>query len=212
MILWRKRLAGGLRGICLSDKINPLNIRLFLDLEPACLSRLIRRQAVCETRPIALGGDAKLLNTSSHPFRFSGVTGETMRLDTLSGDINLDGSCTSVWCKSMSGDVEVDVETAQLTLTSTSGDIMVSGKAKEISSKTVSGEIQMEMLDGSQLDLLHAESRSGDISIHLPQPGNYTVEMTSRSGDTRSKVPAPRSGEKTAQVFAKTMSGDIVVR
>ena len=31
-------------------------------------------QAVCETRPIALGGDAKLLNTSSHPFRFSGVT------------------------------------------------------------------------------------------------------------------------------------------
>lgn len=138
--------------------------------------------------------------------------GETIRLDTLSGDINLDGSCTSVWCKSMSGDVEVDVDTAQLTLTSTSGDIMVSGKAKEISSKTVSGEIQMEMLDGSQLDLLHAESRSGDISIHLPQPGNYTVEMTSRSGDTRSKVPAPRSGEKTAQVFAKTMSGDIVVR
>ena len=138
--------------------------------------------------------------------------GKTIRLDTLSGDINLDGSCTSVWCKSMSGDVEVDVDTAQLTLTSTSGDIMVSGKAKEISSKTVSGEIQMEMLDGSQLDLLHAESRSGDISIHLPQPGNYTVEMTSRSGDTRSKVPAPRSGEKTAQVFAKTMSGDIVVR
>ena len=31
-------------------------------------------QAVCETRPIALGGDARLLNSSGHPFRFSGVT------------------------------------------------------------------------------------------------------------------------------------------
>ena len=40
-------------------------------------------QAVCGTRPIALGGDARLLNSSGQPFRFSGVTAISNGLSRL---------------------------------------------------------------------------------------------------------------------------------
>ena len=149
--------------------------------------------------------------SASGDIELEGQGGE-FRADTLSGDLELDGIWDNVWCKTMSGDVEVDADAAQMTLTSTSGSMMVSGKVRELCAETVSGDIQMELYDGSRLDVLHAETRSGDVRVHLPQPGCYSVKMTTRSGDAVSKVPEPSGGEKAAEVSVKTVSGDIIVR
>ncbi len=50
--------------------------------------------AMCRTRPIALGGDARLVNSSGHPFRFSGISAISngVQMLVLGGDVSADNA------------------------------------------------------------------------------------------------------------------------
>jgi DUF4097 and DUF4098 domain-containing protein YvlB len=121
--------------------------------------------------------------------------GSTVKAQSGSGDIRLDGRYADVSAKSGSGDVAVDTG-AELQLSTGSGNVYVS-ECAGIDVRTGSGEIRVGTAAG------RADLQSGSGGIEVEQPLR-DGRLSAASGDVR-------VGTVEGRVEVKTASGDVTV-
>jgi DUF4097 and DUF4098 domain-containing protein YvlB len=144
-----------------------------------------------------------------------------LEVNAVSADVFIDGAGgDSVEVESVSGDIDVRAETDRLELVSVSGDTTFRGAARRSALESVSGDLELEglsgeievslvsgdvNLDGGEFDLGRFEAVSGtlDLRLAIAPGGRFSAETM--SGDVELSLPAGQSGEFRAQTF----SGDI---
>ena len=145
----------------------------------------------------------------------------SLSITGVSADIEIDDSeGESIRAESVSGDVEVSGDTQRLDLTSVSGDVVFSGSSPRTSAETVSGDIDLDGiwgevnvslisgdvdLNGGEFSSGRFESVSGSLELVLSVADDGRIDVESMSGDSEVMLPADQEGEFRAQTF----SGDI---
>jgi DUF4097 and DUF4098 domain-containing protein YvlB len=132
----------------------------------------------------------------------SGSRGESILLNTVSGDIEIDASPNQLELHSVSGDVEFEGSVKRASVETVSGEIVLIGPAGEVSVSTVSGEVSLE---AGAVARGKFESVSGDLILALSVEDGGRLSCDSMSGDVQLRLPASQQAEFTAQSY----SGDI---
>jgi hypothetical protein len=144
-------------------------------------------------------------------------------LDTGSGDVQI--------TRMKDGDLKVDtgsgsvegtgIAAAQATIETGSGDIRLDDlSAQRLSLEAGSGDVRAT-LKGA-LDLLHVETGSGNVTIHLPEDIGATVDLDTGSGEFNLDFPLQltrksegnlrgRLGDGRGRIEIETGSGDIAL-
>ncbi len=150
-----------------------------------------------------MSGD--ILLVPSIASKLSGV-----RLNTASGDIQMELAADEINAKTMSGDIKAHCECDTLGIVSVSGDVKFKGHAKEINAKSVSGDVKLRNL-GSELKKVNAVSTSGNVRVKLPSDiGAVELHAKSISGNVSNEFKSI-SGEPSVYVCASTVSGNVEV-
>lgn len=155
---------------------------------------IARSRVVSGSGDIALAGATDLTcTTGSGDISIAAVTGDGARVNTGSGDIQIDDASCAVSAKSGSGDVLIrGLRHAELQASSGSGDISVPSTSGTVDLRSASGSLTVGIADDlpAWLDL---NSVSGRIRIALEAS------------------PQPAEGEPYVSVRARTASGEIAV-
>ena len=94
----------------------------------------------------------------------TGLEGESLSLETVSGDIEVQAASRRVDLSSVSGDVEFKGSAERMKAESVSGDLILIGVRNDVEASTGSGEIT---LDGGVVENGRVETVSGEISLLL---------------------------------------------
>ena len=138
-------------------------------------------------------------------------TAESLRVSSMSGEVNVHGSALDAEVSSMSGDVTVDGVFENLKIQNTSGDADFTGTVLELTGHTVSGDLEATV-ENTSLKKIHAESISGDVDINLPAGlAGVHAECSTVSGDCLSRV-SDAGSAAAVQIRAKSVSGDVTVQ
>lgn len=132
----------------------------------------------------------------------SGIQGESITLNTVAGDLEVEASPQRVELASVSGDVELEGKVTRASVESVSGDITVDGPSGEISFSTVSGDVSLE---AGTVSRGRFESVSGEMTLALSLEDGGRLNCDSMSGDINLRLPASQQADFGAQSF----SGDI---
>lgn len=145
----------------------------------------------------------------SIPNKFNG----NIIIDTVSGNINLDGiNASNLTVKSTSSDVVLRDSNIsdKLDITSTSGTISLYSqtKFKNAKFKTVSGDINTDL--SNNINSLDITSTSGDVILsNVSTMNNVKFELNTTSGDINHNNINLEKGNGNSKVKVKTLSGDI---
>ena len=131
-----------------------------------------------------------------------GSKGDSIVVNTVSGDVELDASPKRLEIHSVSGDVEFEGPTLRSLVETVSGEITISGVSGEINVSTVSGDVSLTAID---VDRGRFESVSGDMKLELVVGDGGRLSSESMSGDLNLRLPAKQQASFTAQTY----SGDI---
>jgi hypothetical protein len=155
------------------------------------------------------------------------VSGDDSEVRSVSGDITVHGSGKpgSLRVSSVSGSLDLTNGAGKLDVVTVSGDARVHmGESSEITARTTSGEFELHstLLKDARVSV---ESVSGDLTLDLGNSAGLALEIESFSGDIMGcladgKVEQvskygpgtrlnSRTGDGSARVRAKTLSGDI---
>jgi len=132
----------------------------------------------------------------------SDVHGESIALETVSGDLEVEASPTRIELASVSGDIEFEGKVMRSSVESVSGDITVDGVAGEINVNTVSGDVSLE---AGEVSRGRFESVSGEMTLSLSVEDGGRLGCDSMSGDVNLRLPASQKADFGAQSY----SGDI---
>jgi DUF4097 and DUF4098 domain-containing protein YvlB len=132
----------------------------------------------------------------------SGNRGESILLNTVSGDIEIDASPQRMEVHSVSGDVGFEGSAKRSSVETVSGEIVLIGPAGEVSVSTVSGDVSLE---AGEVARGKFESVSGDLMLALSVEDGGRLSCDSMSGDVKLRLPASQQAEFTAQSY----SGDL---
>lgn len=132
----------------------------------------------------------------------NGCNGDSIRLDTVSGDIEVEAETRKVDIASVSGDVEFEGTADRVTAESVSGDVTLVGVKKEVEASTVSGDVALE---GGNLESGRFETVSGELNLMLELIDGGRLNCDSMSGDISLRLPASQQASFSAQSY----SGDI---
>lgn len=164
--------------------------------------------------------------------------GATVRLDTASGSVHVDGLHGEQRYRAASGSIELTDVAGDITVDHVSGDIKVRGSGPlSLVARTVSGSVsasaptfeklQARMMSGSVRVVgrlvgdgpFSFDSVSGDVSLELDGPAR--IEGTSVAGNVRTDLPrrdggspgrrTVEIGDSGPRVSFKTVSGDLRV-
>ncbi len=146
----------------------------------------------------------------------NGVAGRRLRINTVSGQVQVDASPGEAQIESVSGDLHLALQTDKVHAETVSGDLDLHGKLNgDISVDTVSGKILLRADNPSEVEVsavsgdaelhtglarrgqLKAESTSGDLKLLLPATSSARLELSSFSGQIQSdtgKVAKPDYG------------------
>lgn len=146
-----------------------------------------------------------------------GVSGRRLRVDTVSGNVQVDASPGEAQIKSVSGDLHLTLQTGKVHAETVSGDLDLRGKLNgDISVETVSGKILLRAENPNEVEVsavsgdaelhtglasrgqLKAESTSGDLKLMLPTASSARLELSSFSGQVQSdagSVEKPENGQ-----------------
>jgi len=165
------------------------------------------------------------------------VTG-ALRLQSVSGDINVSGSPSDVDVHSVNGQVELNVKSAVVNARSISGGVHVVGARGRAMLDTVSGDCQLEGGDFTEVEMravsgdvrfigaisgqgsFEFKTHSGDIDLRLPRATNADFELRTFNGSLETRLPEARQsgsaldfrvGGGGAKVRGRTFNGDIRV-
>ncbi|WP_394843247.1 DUF4097 domain-containing protein [Pendulispora brunnea] len=177
------------------------------------------------------------VRSSSGDVQVRDVTG-ALRVDTISGAIELAGAPQSIAARTASGDVKVEANTTQTTVRTLSGEIRVRGVRGTASLDSVSGSVALSGSSFARVDIhntssdisfdgqlaaqasFEARSTSGDVRLVLPSSTSSSFELRSYSGSIRSQLGGVRTGDKqldfkvgtgASTVRVQTFSGDIAI-
>ena len=157
----------------------------------------------------------------------SGSKGDSITLQTVSGDVELDAESSRVDLASVSGDVEFEGLSERMNAESVSGDVTLIGVENEVEASTVSGDVtleggsiesgrfetvsgeltlMLELVDGGRLN---CDAMSGDINLRLPASQQAAFSAQSYSGDISSEFGDPlRHSKSSSGSILKTQAGD----
>jgi DUF4097 and DUF4098 domain-containing protein YvlB len=134
-----------------------------------------------------------------------GNRGESILLNTVSGDLEVDARPQRMELQSVSGDVEFVGEVARSTVETVSGEIGIVGASGEVSLSTVSGDVTLE---GGKLSRGRFESVSGDLTLELSLEEGGRLTCDSMSGDVNLRLPSSQQAAFTAQSYSGGIKTD----
>jgi len=132
----------------------------------------------------------------------TGSRGESIMLNTVSGDLEVDAAPQRIELATVSGDIEFEGQVMRSSVESVSGDITMNGAAGEISVSTVSGDVSLE---GGDVGRGRFESVSGEMTLALSLNDDGRLDCDSMSGDVTLRLPASQQADFGVQSY----SGDI---
>lgn len=138
----------------------------------------------------------------------SGSRGDSIRLTTVSGDVEVDAESMRVELASVSGDVEFEGSADRVNAESVSGDVTLIGVREEVEASTVSGDVTLE---GEKVHNARFETVSGDLNLELALSDDGRLNCDAMSGDINLRLPASQEAVFHAQTFSgtiKTVFGD----
>lgn len=134
------------------------------------------------------------------------MAGKSLKVGSVSGDLELSSAASDIDVDSVSGDVKLDTPNpnpaASAHVQTVSGEIRAKGLAGRIKLETVSGG--MDCACGAVLEL-NTGSVSGDADITVAPEASARLHLESMSGSIRLHLPAALS----ARIDAATFSGSI---
>jgi DUF4097 and DUF4098 domain-containing protein YvlB len=156
------------------------------------------------------------------------ISGDDSEVRSVSGDLTVKGNGKpgSLRVSSVSGSLELTNSAGKLDVVTVSGDARVHmGDTSEVNARTTSGtlELHAKLLRDARVSV---EGVSGDISLDLDDVPGLTLEIESFSGDITGCLAGgaervskygpgvrlnTRTGDGSARVRAKTLSGDIEI-
>ena len=155
----------------------------------------------------------------------AGVAGRTLDVDSVSGDVDLNGTAERTHLESVSGNLRARGLAGEMKFETVSGDIDAEGGVyREIGAGTVSGDINLRgtPAPGARVDV---ETMSGDVHLYLPTDVSARLRASTFSGSIRSdfgKAEEPEHGPGSSldttqgsgggQIGIETFSGDIEIR
>jgi DUF4097 and DUF4098 domain-containing protein YvlB len=142
------------------------------------------------------------VETVSADIDMDGSAGESIVLNTVSGDVDAQASPQRLEIQTVSGEVEFVGSIFRSSVETVSGDISLSGVHGEIEISTVSGDVS---LIAEEVDRGRFESVSGDMKLDLAINDNSRLASESMSGDLVLRLPAAQQGGFEVQTY----SGDI---
>ena len=164
-----------------------------LTLESTCAAVAVILKCRSDLRVAVPAGVRVTVETQSADVDLRGTDVRSVRVETHSGDVELDlsGHQRLVWADSDAGDVDV-----------------VARSAGAVDAQTDSGHVTVDV--GGRPRRVVAGSNSGDVAVAVPR-GAYRIRALSDSGDA--KVSGLRRDARSLQsVHARTHSGDVTVR
>jgi DUF4097 and DUF4098 domain-containing protein YvlB len=142
------------------------------------------------------------VETVSADIDINGSEGESIVLNTVSGDVEAQASPRRLEIQSVSGEVEFEGSVSRSSVETVSGDISLGGVHGEIEISTVSGDVS---LVAEEVDRGQFESVSGDMKLDLTVSDSGRLASESMSGDFDLRLPAAQQ----AGFEVQTYSGDI---
>jgi hypothetical protein len=156
------------------------------------------------------------------------ISGDDSEVRSVSGDLSVkgNGKSGSLRVSSVSGSLELTNSAGKLDVVTVSGDARVHmGDTSEVNARTTSGtlELHAKLLRDARVNV---EGVSGDITLDLDDVPGLTLEIESFSGDITGCLAGgaervskygpgvrlnTRTGDGSARVRAKTLSGDIEI-
>jgi hypothetical protein len=144
------------------------------------------------------------------------------RVESVSGDVNIADVQGPMRIKSVSGDVQCSDYVGMLEGSSVSGDVDVHGRVRGVELHTVSGDISIDMEPGATPRDNRLKTISGDVEVGLIG-SSCTCDFHTASGDLECDAPARiiREGRKDRTVVlgdgrgrlhVKTVSGDLTIK
>ena len=145
-----------------------------------------------------------------------------MRVESVSGDVSISDAQGPMRVKSVSGDVEVTDYVGILEGSAVSGDVSIRGRVRSCELHTVSGDISVDLDPDPSGRESRLKTISGDVEIGLIA-ASCTCDYHTASGDLECDEPARiiREGRKDRMVIigegagrlhVKTVSGDLTIK
>lgn len=135
----------------------------------------------------------------------SGVAGNSLDIESVSGDVVAVGAPREADISSVSGSLRLNLNSRKVDVETVSGNIALRGRIDgEISAESVSGDIDLDSR-GEALQRLDTSTVSGDATYTGGLADGGRISAESVSGDIR--ITLPRS--LSARVHAESFSGDL---
>jgi DUF4097 and DUF4098 domain-containing protein YvlB len=156
------------------------------------------------------------------------ISGQDSEVRSVSGDLTVKGNGKpgNLRVSSVSGSLQLENAAGKLDVVTVSGDASVRmGESSEITARTTSGtfDLHAKLMRDARVN---AESVSGDVQLDVSGAGGLALEIESFSGDITGCLSSgaekvskygpgvrlnSRTGDGSARVRAKTLSGDIEI-
>jgi len=133
----------------------------------------------------------------------SGNRGESIMLNTVSGDLEIDATPQRLELQSVSGDVEFEGSAMRSSTETVSGEIALVGVSGEVSVSTVSGDVSLE---AGEITRGRFESVSGEMTLALSLGEGGRLTCDSMSGDVKLRLPESQQAEFTAQSYSGNLN------
>lgn len=131
--------------------------------------------------------------------------GESVVLNTVSGDVEIEASPQRMELQAVSGDIEFEGDVARSSVETVSGEIALVGPSGEVKINTVSGDVSLEAGDVTRGKF---ESVSGDMTLAFALEDGGRLSCDSMSGDVKLRLPASQQAEFTAQSYSGNISSE----
>jgi DUF4097 and DUF4098 domain-containing protein YvlB len=141
------------------------------------------------------------IGTVSADVEVTKLTGD-LDVETVSGEIDVDGVMKEVELESVSGKLTLEVTALELVASSVSGRVTLRGGSGSVSLESVSGDLE---LDGKDFDDVEMETVSGEIRLDGDVVSKGSVFVESHSGEIYLLLPK----NIEADFDLSTLSGDI---
>lgn len=154
------------------------------------------------------GSDLKIRVPSSSRVSFTGVSTDTVikdiyagvRVESVSGEVNVENNKENLIIKTVSGDVEVSESSGNARISTVSGELDLEIAGDNLTLESISGDIEGQFDEFTRL-------RSSSISGHQKVAGQLNdygeITISSVSGDIRLEL----QDSVNAKIFAKTGIG-----
>jgi DUF4097 and DUF4098 domain-containing protein YvlB len=141
----------------------------------------------------------------STDFTISDCRGESITLNSVSGDLEVEAKVGRIELSTVSGDIEFDGAAVRTSAESVSGDITLVGVSGEIRASVVSGDLSLE---AEEVDRARFEAVSGETTLDLELADGGRLKSDSMSGDVYLQLPGSQQASFTAQSFSGSINTD----